>query len=606
MDITTLSKSELIELLYAVTEKAKKKSGKDDDLSTYFTNRTSYKPFKMERGGPDKRSRNLSRKSGAKTPRILFEDESHDRIAREADVRRRRGIPTMTGVRGKELLDAVTEKGKKKGRGGGDGGPKATGNEPRPSKTFTREAMNRPEGPGNKYSAPQGPDKKGKSMKKSWQWESPMGKMRGKELFESTEKAKKKGVQSPDDVGYAQYPVRDGVTKYYVGGGKTAAGSDWPQKKPSAGQTTPRVMPGSRVDINKQNRDAAANQKKATLNKRSDFHKMKVNEAQMKRRKELQTEQAIDQYLSYESEMDDNRQLMFEVITEKAHKPGHKSPQDFKKENDVKPGGRWSPPDEKPRFAGFDNSVPDAKRIPRLKKEEQESDKRIRQEGGFRMRNVGYDHLRNPIIKDRYAAGSRQERPYSPENVGDQRRNAKVRQEAAKTRMQVAVGRAGQKRKKGLPAIVPTRRNKELFEATEKAMKKSAPPPPRRANAQDSAMANQSSAEFNKRQAQTEQSRRNRVRQGVERQSHGDEERNRTGRYKADLVMYDDEGKKSPAVRLERYTNPVNQRKWLSGSRLIEKHRPKASKVSKMSGAEVYRASQVDTDAKRRRKELDD
>ena len=56
----------------------------------------------------------------------------------------------------------------------------------------------------------------------------------------------------------------------------------------------------------------------ATLNKRSDFHKMKVNEAKMKRRKELQTEQAIDQYLSYESEMDDNRQLMFEVITEKA------------------------------------------------------------------------------------------------------------------------------------------------------------------------------------------------------------------------------------------------------------------------------------------------
>ena len=148
------------------------------------------------------------------------------------------------------------------------------------------------------------------------------------------------------------------------------------------------------------------------------------------------------------------------------------------------------------------------------------------------------------------------------------------------------------------------KRRKELFEATEKAMKKSVPRPPRPANAQDSAMANQSSAQFNKRQAQTEQSRRNRVRQGVERQSHGDEERNRTGRYKADLVMYDDEGKKSPAVRLERYTNPVNQRKFLSGSRLIEKHRPKASKVSKMSGAEVYRASQVDTDAKRRRKEL--
>ena len=104
-----------IEQLYAVTEKAKKKSGKDDDLSTYFTNRTSYKPFKMERGGPDKRSRNLSRNPGAKTPRILFEDESHDRIARLADVRRRRGIPTMTGVRGKELLDAVTEKAKKKG-----------------------------------------------------------------------------------------------------------------------------------------------------------------------------------------------------------------------------------------------------------------------------------------------------------------------------------------------------------------------------------------------------------------------------------------------------------------------------------------------------------
>ena len=63
-----------------------------------------------------------------------------------------------------ELLYAATEKAKKKGRGGGDGGPKATGNEPRPLKTFTREAMNRPEGPGNKYSAPQGPDKKNRSF----------------------------------------------------------------------------------------------------------------------------------------------------------------------------------------------------------------------------------------------------------------------------------------------------------------------------------------------------------------------------------------------------------------------------------------------------------
>lgn len=343
MDITTLSKSELIELLYAVTEKAKKKGGKDDDLSTYFTNRTSYKPFKMERGGPDKRSRNLSRNPGAKTPRIMAEDESHDRIARLADVRRRRGIPTMTGVRGKELLDAVTEKGKKKGRGGGDGGPKATGNEPRPSKTFTREAMNRPEGPGNKYSAPQGPDKKGRSMKKSWQWEAPIGKMRGKELFEATEKAKKKSAQpptpssNPDAFGKPNDLKRNilqGIQSerkrdpYKMGPNEERNYNlkYTPVRKPSASQKTPRVMPGSRVDINKQNRDAAANQKKATLNKRSDFHAMKVNEAKTKRRKELQTEQAIDQYLSYESEMDDNRQLMFEVITEKGKRKGIQTP----------------------------------------------------------------------------------------------------------------------------------------------------------------------------------------------------------------------------------------------------------------------------------------
>jgi len=116
-------RKELQLVLDTIEEKAKKKSGKDDDLSTYFTNRTSYKPFKMERGGPDKRSRNLSRNPGAKTPRIMAEDESHDRIARLADVRRRRGIPTMTGVRGKELqlvLDTIEEKAKK---------------EPKPTKT---------------------------------------------------------------------------------------------------------------------------------------------------------------------------------------------------------------------------------------------------------------------------------------------------------------------------------------------------------------------------------------------------------------------------------------------------------------------------------------
>jgi len=116
-------RKELQLVLDTIEEKAKKKSGKGDDLSTYFTNRTSYKPFKMERGGPDKRSRNLSRNYGAKTPRVLFEDESHDRIARDADVRRRRGIPTMTGVRGKELqlvLDTIEEKAKK---------------EPKPTKT---------------------------------------------------------------------------------------------------------------------------------------------------------------------------------------------------------------------------------------------------------------------------------------------------------------------------------------------------------------------------------------------------------------------------------------------------------------------------------------
>jgi len=456
-----------------------------------------------------------------------------------------------------ELLYAVTEKAKKKGGKKGIQTPPALPLEDNSSKPL-----------------------KGKHWS---QWKSPRlaenQMKRRKELFEATEKAKKKGVQSPDDVGYAQYPVRDGETKYHAGKGKTAARSDFPQKNPSYGQKTPRVMPGSRVDINKQNRDAAANQKKATLNKRSDFHKMKVNEAKMKRRKELdsssvtekgrrgshreggggpkitgneprptrtysraainypegpgskysapqgpdkknrsmkrswewespmgkmrgkelQTEQAIDQYLSYESEMDDNRQLMFEVITEKARKPGQKSPQDFKRDNDVKPGGRWSPPDERPRIAGFDNSAVDAKRIPRMKKEEQDSDKRIQREGGFRARNVSYDHLRNPIIKDNYRAGSRQERPYSPENVGDQRRNAKVRQEAAKTRMQVNVGKARQKRKLGFPAIVPTRRNKELFEViTEKAKRKGIQTPPvrkpRKANVYQTTVARDSQA----------------------------------------------------------------------------------------------------------------
>ena len=397
MDITTLSKSELIEQLYAVTEKAKKKSGKDDDLSTYFTNRTSYKPFKMERGGPDKRSRNLSRNPGAKTPRIMAEDESHDRIAREADVRRRRGIPTMTGVRGKELLDAVTEKGKRRNvptpqptpdtsnkRWGSDEGPSTmdavshyrplfrdrnippshgakhlagkdvlpervkkwqqTGKRKRKelnglyyndgentmdittlskseliellyavTEKAKRKAPMSPqdEGGDDDYGAPDGKARyyvgpagaaRGESASRSdfpQKTVDPKKKIkpvfsstaiikqnkrnpkvnkaqpsRRKELFEATEKAKKKGVQSPDDVGYAQYPVRDGVTKYYVGGGKTAAGSDWPQKKPSVGQTTPRVMPGSRVDINKQNRDAAAGRKK--------------NKAQPSRRKELQ------------------------------------------------------------------------------------------------------------------------------------------------------------------------------------------------------------------------------------------------------------------------------------------------------------------------------
>ena len=464
-----------------------------------------------------------------------------------------------------ELLYAVTEKGKKKGRGGGDGGPKATGNEPRPSKTFTREAMNRPEGPGNKYSAPQGPDKKGKSMKKSWQWESPIGKMRGKELFESTEKAKKKSAQPPKDDGANRSVSASNAVQRANEAASFGQNQDYkpdfskgqrpderraremnkkPPQLPSAGRTTPRVMPGSRVDINKQNKDAVANQKKATLNKRSDFHAMKVNEAKMKRRKELQTEQAIDQYLSYESEMDDNRQLMFEVITEKAKKKGVQSPDDV----------------------------------------------------GYAQYPVRDGVTKYYVGGGKTAAGSDwpQKKPSASQKTPKVMPGSRV--DINKQNRDAAAGRRKNE--------AQMKRRKELFEATEKAMKKSVPRPPRPANAQDSAMANQSSAQFNKRQAQTEQSRRNRVRQGVERQSHGDEERNRTGRYKADLVMYDDEGKKSPAVRLERYTNPVNQRKFLSGSRLIEKHRPKASKVSKMSGAEVYRASQVDTDAKRRRKEL--
>ena len=586
MDITTLSKNELLELLDAVTEKAKKKSGKDDNV--YFTNRTSFVPQKTERDGPDRRSRNLSRKRGAKTPRIMAEDESHDRIAREADVRRRRGIPTMTGVRGKELDSSLfTEKGKKKGRGGGDGGPKATGNEPRPSKTFTREAMNRPEGPGNKYSAPQGPDKKGKSMKKSWQWESPMGKMRGKELFESTEKAKKRSAQPPkDDGANRSLSASNAVQRSNEAasfGQNQAYKPDFskgqrpderraremnkkPPQLPSAGQKTPRVMPGSRVDINKQNRDAAANQKKATLNNRSDFHKMKVNEAKMKRRKELQTEQAIDQYLSYESEMDDNRQLMFEVITEKAKKRSAQPP---------------TPSSEPSRGKPNDLKQEVSEGIAR---ERLRSSRALGSNWGriFREQDEQRSFALNKKPPQLPSAGQKTPRvmPGSRVDINKQNNASRKKNEAQ------------------------MKRRKELFEATEKAMKKSVPRPPRPANAQDSAMGRQSLAESNKREAQTEQSRRNRVRQGVERQSHGDEERNRTGRYKADLVMYDDEGKKSLAKRLERYTNPVNQRKLLSGSRLIEKHRPKASKVSKMSGAEVYRASQVDTDAKRRRKEL--
>ena len=109
---------------------------------------------------------------------------------------------------------------------------------------------------------------------KHWsQWKSPRlaenQMKRRKELFEATEKAKKKSDSNPMG--------GDGSnSKYYDGpNNRFRLNSDvTPYREPSAGQKTPRVMPGSRVDINKQNRDAAAGRKKT--------------EAQMKRRKELQ------------------------------------------------------------------------------------------------------------------------------------------------------------------------------------------------------------------------------------------------------------------------------------------------------------------------------
>jgi len=421
MDITTLSKSELIELLYAVTEKAKKKDGKKgiqtppalplEDNSSKPLKGKHWSQWKSPRlaenqmkrrkelfeatekakkradsnpmggdgsnskyyDGPNNRFRlnpdatpYRVPSAGQTTPRVMpgsrvdINKQNKDAAAnqKKATLNKRSDFHKMkvneAKMKRRKELDSssVTEK----GRGGGAGGPKETGNEPRPSKSYSREAMNRPKGPGNKYSAPQGPDKKSRSMKKSWEWESPMGKMRGKEL---------------------------------------------------------------------------------------------------------QTEQAIDQYLSYESEMDDNRQLMFEVITEKTHKPGHT--------------------------------------------------------------------------------------------------------------------------------------------------------PPRQAGAQAAAAGRQSLAESNKRQAQTEQSRRDRVRQGVEKYSQEDAERSISAGHKRRLNEHDYVGTK-PVIRamkllpgLSNLANDIRAEKKVMADRpthSLSWSNPKASKVSKMSGAEVYRASKVDTDAKRRRKEL--
>ncbi len=203
LDLETLSRNELLELLDAVTEKAKKKKVNNPMGGDGSNSKTH--PYDVPPPGPrlndDANPIKVPSYSQTTKPvfprsRVDINKQNKDKAAREkkAALNKRADFHAMkvneAKMKRRKELDASSfaEKAKKKGRRSEQsypGGPKLTGNETRPTTSISREAMNYPSKdgvPGNKYSAPNGPDKKSRGMKKSWQWESPMGKRRGKEL----------------------------------------------------------------------------------------------------------------------------------------------------------------------------------------------------------------------------------------------------------------------------------------------------------------------------------------------------------------------------------------------------------------------------------------